>query len=113
MSAVENGNRYNISSNFESSGILGLFTKVKVESGVHGKIESKKNNNYNPIEVLSKWKSLFNKKQSSIKYKNKKIIHYEVLPFPRENKFALQISELDNTIDPLTVTYWLLKKGML
>ena len=42
MSAVENGNRYNISSNFESSGILGLFTKIKVESGVHGKIESKK-----------------------------------------------------------------------
>ena len=38
MSAVENGNRYNISSNFESSGILGLFTKVKVSSGVHGKI---------------------------------------------------------------------------
>ena len=33
-----------------------------------------------------------------------------MLPFPRENKFALQISELDNTIDPLTVTYWLLKK---
>ncbi len=110
MSAVENDNRYNISSNFESTGILGLFTKVKVESGVHGKIENKKNNNYNPIEVLSKWKSLFNQKQSSIKYKNKKIIHYEVLPFPRENKFALQISELDNTIDPLTVTYWLLKK---
>ena len=39
MSAVENGNRYNISSNFESSGILGLFTQVKVESGVHRKME--------------------------------------------------------------------------
>ena len=110
MSAVENGNNYNISSNFESTGILGLFTKVKVISGVHGKIESKKNNNYNPIEVLSQWKSLFNQKKSSIKYKNKKIIHYEVLPFPRDNKFAVQISQLDNTIDPLTVTYWLLKK---
>ena len=29
MSAVENVNQYNISSNFESSGILGIFTKIE------------------------------------------------------------------------------------
>ena len=108
MTATENVNQYRISSNFESSGILGIFTKIEVSSGAYGTIQGK--NIYYPTEVLSRWKSLFNQKQSSIKYKNKKIIHYEVLPFPRENKFALQISELDNTIDPLTVTYWLLKK---
>ena len=53
---------------------------------------------------------MFNQKESKIKYKDKKIIHYEVLPFPRNNDYALKINQLNNTIDPLTVTYWLLKK---
>ena len=110
MIATESGNQYKISSNFESSGILGAFTKIKLSSGVYGQIKSVNDNIYYPIEVLSKWKSLLKQKQSKIKYKNKKIVHYEVLPYPRENKYALKINQLDNTIDPLTVTYLLLKK---
>ena len=108
MTATENVNQYRISSNFESSGILGIFTKIEVSSGAYGTIQGK--NIYYPTEVLSRWKSLFNQKESKVKYKNKKIIHYEVLPFPRNNDYALKINQLDNTIDPLTVTYWLLKK---
>jgi hypothetical protein len=108
MTATEKVNQYSISSNFESSGILGIFTKIEVSSGAYGTIQGK--NIYYPTEVLSRWKSLFNQKESKVKYKNKKIIHYEVLPFPRKNDYALKISQLDNTIDPLTVTYWLLKK---
>ncbi len=108
MTATEKVNQYSISSNFESSGILGIFTKIEVSSGAYGTIQGK--NIYYPTEVLSRWKSLFNQKESKVKYKNKKIIHYEVLPFPRKNDYALKINQLDNTIDPLTVTYWLLKK---
>ncbi len=108
MTATEKSSQYRISSNFESSGILGVFTKIKVSSGAYGTIQGK--NIFYPTEVLSRWKSLFNQKESKIKYKNKKIIHYEVLPSPRNNDFALKINQLDNTIDPLTVTYWLLKK---
>ena len=108
MNATENVNQYRISSNFESSGILGVFTKIEVSSGAYGTIQGK--NIYYPTEVLSRWKNLFNQKESKIKYKNKKIIHYEVLPFPRNNDYALKINQLNNTIDPLTVTYWLLKK---
>ena len=108
MTATENVNKYRISSNFESSGILGVFTKIEVSSGAYGTIQGK--NIYYPTEVLSRWKNLFNQKESKIKYKNKKIIHYEVLPFPRNNDYALKINQLNNTIDPLTVTYWLLKK---
>ena len=108
MTAREKVNQYRISSNFKSSGILGVFTKIEVSSGAYGTIQGK--NIYFPTEVLSKWKSLFNQKESKIKYKNKKIIHYEVLPFPRNNDYALKINQLNNTIDPLTVTYWLLKK---
>ena len=107
MTATENVNQYRISSNFKSSGILGVFTKIEVSSGAYGTIQGKI---YYPTEVLSRWKSLFNQKESKIKYKNKKIIHYEVLPFPRNNDYALKINQLNNTIDPLTVTYWLLKK---
>ena len=108
MTAREKVNQYRISSNFKSSGILGVFTKIEVSSGAYGTIQGK--NIYFPTEVLSKWKSLFNQKESKIKYKNKKISHYEVLPFPRNNDYALKINQLDNTIDPLTLTYWLLKK---
>ena len=108
MTATENVNQYRISSNFESSGILGVFTKIEVSSGAYGTIQG--NNIYYPTEVLSRWKNLFNQKESKIKYKNKKIIHYEVSPFPRNNDYALKINQLNNTIDPLTVTYWLLKK---
>jgi len=108
MTAREKVNQYRISSNFKSSGILGVFTKIEVSSGAYGSIQGK--NIYFPTEVLSKWKSLFNQKESKIKYKNKKISHYEVLPFPRNNDYALKINQLDNTIDPLTLTYWLLKK---
>ena len=107
MTATENVNKYRISSNFESSGILGIFTKIKVSSGAYGTIQGK--NIYYPTEVLSRWKNLFNQKESKIKYKDKKIIHYEVLPYPRNNYYALKINQLNNTIDPLTVTYWLLK----
>ena len=32
MTATENVNQYRISSNFESSGILGIFTKIEVSS---------------------------------------------------------------------------------
>ena len=108
MSVTENDNKYRISSKFVSSGILGVFTKIEVLSGVHGSIQ--RENIFYPTEVLSRWKSLFNQKESKIKYKNKKIIYYEVLPFPRKNDYALKINQLNNTIDPLTVTYWLLKK---
>jgi len=108
MTATEKSSQYRISSNFKSSGILGVFTKIEVSSGAYGTVKGK--NIYYPTEVLSKWKSLFNQKESKIKYKNRKIIHYEILPSPRKNDYALKINELDNTIDPLTLTYWLLKK---
>ena len=91
--------------------LIGIFTKIEVSSGAYGTIQGK--NIYYPTEVLSRWKNLFNQKESKIKYKNKKIIHYEVLPFPRNNDYALKINQLNNTIDPLTVTYWLLKKRQI
>ena len=63
MSATEKVNQYRISSNFESSGILGIFTKIE---GRKWSIRnnSKEKNIYFPTEVLSRWKSLFNQKQS-------------------------------------------------
>ena len=45
MTATENVNKYRISSNFESSGILGIFTKIEVSSGAYGTIQGK--NQYN------------------------------------------------------------------
>lgn len=108
MVSEENNQQYQVSSIFESTGILGMFTKIKVVSGVHGRVASW--NDFRPKEVLSKWKSLLNSKQSRIRYKNNRVTHYEVLPRPRDNPFAIDPYQLQGSIDPLTVTYWMLKK---
>ena len=108
MVSEEQNRKYQVSSVFESTGILGMFTKIKVVSGVHGRVASW--NDLRPKEVLSKWKSLLNSKQSRIRYKNNRLSHYEVLPKPRDNPFAINPYQLQGSIDPLTVTYWMLKR---
>jgi len=109
MSSIEQGQTYKISSLFESTGILGVFTRIKVVSGVHGKVLGNDNLDLRPIEVLSKWESLINKKQSRIRYKDNKITYYEVLPSPRKNPYSIDPFQLQDVIDPLTVTFWMLK----
>jgi hypothetical protein len=109
MTAKSDAKRYKISSVFESTGILGAFTRIRVVSGAHGKIGATDNLDLRPLEVLSKWQSLINKKQSKIRYKDNKIIHYEVLPKARNNLYAIDPFRLRGVIDPLTVTFWMLK----
>ncbi len=109
MTAKNDPRTYRISSVFESSGILGAFTRIRIVSGAHGKIGTSDNLDFRPLEVLSKWQSLINKKQSKIRYKDNKIIYYEVLPKARKNLYAIDPFTLKGVIDPLTVTFWMLK----
>ena len=109
MTAKNDPRTYRISSVFESTGILGAFTRIRIVSGAHGEIGINDNLDFRPLEVLSKWQSLINKKQSKIRYKDNKIIHYEVLPKARNNPYAIDPFTLQGVIDPLTVTFWMLK----
>ncbi len=111
MMAKEANGHYQISSTFKSTGILGVFTRIKIISGAYGKIHLNESHiKLKPAEVLSKWQSLIDSKQSKIKYKGSKIVQYEVLPNPRENPYAIDPFKESNTIDPLSVTYWMLRK---
>ena len=107
MKAIKSGNSYQLSSSFKSSGVLGKLTRISIVSGAHGIILNHDAFELRPIEVLSKWESVFSKKKSIIKYKNNKISLYEVLPYPRKNSFAIDPYIQEGTLDPLSVTYWL------
>ena len=69
MTAKNGVRRYKLSSVIESTGILGAFTRIRVVSGVHGKIGTNNNLYLRPSEILSKWQGLINKKQTKIRYK--------------------------------------------
>ena len=108
INSQENGQDYSILSRLNSKGIFGLFTQVSVNSGVVGKVFA--DEIYRPKEAVSKWKTLLKSGRSKIIYKNNRIEKFEYFPQNAQSKeFFVVAREQINTVDPLTLTYMLLK----
>ena len=109
MKSNDVSTNYSITSTLESKGILGFFTRLSVNSGVVGKVFSE--TSYQPKEAISKWKNFAKKGKSIIRYKDNRIDYVEYSPLKNERaKFFVEPTKQYYTIDPLTMTYLLLKK---
>ena len=108
VNAEINDKNYSISTTLSGKSVINFISRYKISSGAFGKISN--NGDLIPLQSVSRWNTRGKFRQTKLRYSNDILIEFESSPELTKRYHIDNPIGLSNTVDPVSLTLWLLKK---